>query len=99
MKDLVAELSKETAGLKEKAQQKYEELSSMLKQLTVDVADFDTETEETITEIRKARDEQVGPINDVMHKFLKKQALGFESLRLVELKITKELKHELLIYL
>ena len=71
----------------------------MLKQLTLDVADFDTETEETITEIRKARDEQVGPINNVMHKFLKKQALGFESLRLVELKITKELKHELLIYL
>ena len=70
----------------------------MLKQITMDIADFDTETEETITEIRKARDEQVGPINDVMHKFLKKQALGFESLRLVELKITKELKHELLIY-
>ena len=59
VEDLVAELSKETAELKEKAQQKYEELSSMLKQITMDVADFDTETEETISEIRKARDEQV----------------------------------------
>ena len=39
----MAELSKETAELKEKAQQKYEELSFMLKQLTIDVADFDTE--------------------------------------------------------
>ena len=57
--DIVAELSKETTGLREKAQQKYEELSSMLKQITIDVADFDTETEETISEIRKARDEQV----------------------------------------
>ena len=57
--DLVAELSKETTGLREKAQQKYEELYSMLKQITMDVADFDTETEETIAEIRKARDEQV----------------------------------------
>ena len=59
LEDLVAELSKETTGLKEKAQQKYEELSSMLKQITMDVADFDTETDETISEIRKARDEQV----------------------------------------
>ena len=58
LEDLVAELSKETTGLKEKAQQKYEELSSMLKQITMDVADFDTETDETISEIRKARDEQ-----------------------------------------
>ena len=59
LEDIVAELSKETTGLREKAQQKYEELSSMLKQITIDVADFDTETEETISEIRKARDEQV----------------------------------------
>ena len=35
------------------------ELSSMLKHITIDVAHFDTETEETIAEIRKARDEQV----------------------------------------
>ena len=59
LEDLVADLSKETTGLREKAQQKYEELSSMLKQITMDVADFDTETDETISEIRKARDEQV----------------------------------------
>ena len=59
LEDLVEELTKETTGLREKAQQKYEELSSMLKQITMDVADFDTETEETIAEIRKARDEQV----------------------------------------
>ena len=31
----------------------------MLKQITMDVADFDTETGETIADIRKARDEQV----------------------------------------
>ena len=31
----------------------------MLKQITMNVADFDTETEETIADIRKARDEQV----------------------------------------
>ena len=64
LEDLVAELSKETTGLREKAQQKYEELSSMLKQITMDVADFDTETEEIIAEIRKARDEQVWLLND-----------------------------------
>ena len=64
----MAELSKETAELKEIAQQKYEELSSMLKQLIVDLTDFDTETEETITEIRKARDKQVWPTINVMHK-------------------------------
>ena len=69
VEDLVAELLKETGGLREKAQQKYEELSSMLKQITMDVADFDTETEEAITEIRKARDEQVWLINNVMLKF------------------------------
>ena len=59
LEDLVEELTKETTGLREKAQQKYEELSSMLKQITMHVAGFDTETEETIAEIRKARDEQV----------------------------------------
>ena len=59
LEDLVEELTKETSGLREKAQQKYEELSSMLKQITNDVAVFDTETEETIAEIRRARDEQV----------------------------------------
>ena len=31
----------------------------MLKQITMDVADFDTETVGTIAEIRTARDEQV----------------------------------------
>ena len=62
LEDLVAELSKKTTGLREKAQQKYEELSSMLKQITMDVADLDTETEETISEIRKARDVQVWTI-------------------------------------
>ena len=36
----------------------------MLKQLTMDVANFDTETEEIIAEIRKARDEQVWLLND-----------------------------------
>ena len=59
LEDLVEELTKETSGLRDKAQQKYEELSSMLKQITNDVADFDTETEEKIAEIRRARDEQV----------------------------------------
>ena len=33
LEDVVADLSKETTGLKEKAQQKYEELSSILKQI------------------------------------------------------------------
>lgn len=59
LEDLATDLTKATAGLQEKAQQKYEELSAMLKQITIDVANFDTETEETIAEIRKARDEQV----------------------------------------
>ena len=67
LEDVVAELSKETTGLREKAQQKYEELSSMLKQITMDVADFDTETEETIAEIRKARDEQVWQKNKLCY--------------------------------
>ena len=60
LEDLVEELTKETSGLRDKAQHKYEELSSMLKQITNDVAEFDTETEETIAEIRRARDVQVG---------------------------------------
>ena len=50
----MAELLKETAGLREKAQQKYEELSSMLKQITMDVADVDTETGRAISEIRRS---------------------------------------------
>ena len=59
LEDLVEDLTKVTSVLREKAQHRYEELSSMLKQITMNVADFDTETEETIADIRKARDEQV----------------------------------------
>ena len=67
--EIEEELKKHLEPAKQKAEQRIDELSTIVRETTQTLHEWDSKTEKSISELQKARDEQVGPINNVMHKF------------------------------
>ena len=67
--ELEKEFTQYLEPLKQRVEDRFDELSAIVKQTTLSLSQWDTETEQSVSTLHKARDEQVLEMNNHKHPY------------------------------